>query len=167
MTVGVRLARAASPVTSVYPGALLQNGRGLSILAGFPVYNLICSEREVDMYFTTRANRFHNLALLSSLIAFAPHADAQKYPVKPIRMVVLFSAGSGTDVIARFVGPKQYETWGQQVVVDNRGSAGGTVAGTAVATATPIRPAGALSPGASSIPWAEGYRSRDAPARAA
>ena len=81
--------------------------------------------------------RFSVMALLPGLLALAPPAGAQKYPSKPIRMVVPFSAGSGADVIARFIGPKLYEAWGQQVVVDNRGSAGGTVAGIAVATAAP------------------------------
>ncbi|HTE16058.1 MAG TPA: tripartite tricarboxylate transporter substrate binding protein [Burkholderiales bacterium] len=62
---------------------------------------------------------------------------SQPYPTKPIRIVVPFTAGSASDILARFVGPKFYETWGQQVVVDNRSSAGGTVAGGIVATATP------------------------------
>ena len=77
------------------------------------------------------------IALLPGLLAISPLAEAQKYPSKPIRMVVPFSAGSGADVLARFIGPKLYETFGQQVVVDNRGSAGGTVAGIAVASASP------------------------------
>ena len=47
-----------------------------------------------------------------------------------------FSAGSASDILARFIGPKFHETWGQQVVVDNRSSAGGTVAGGIVAAAT-------------------------------
>ena len=48
-----------------------------------------------------------------------------------------FSAGSATDILARLIGPKLYESWGQQVVVDNRSSAGGTVAGGIVAGAAP------------------------------
>lgn len=52
-------------------------------------------------------------------------------------MVVPFSAGSATDILARLIGPKLAESWGQQVVVDNRPSAGGTVAGGIVATAAP------------------------------
>ncbi len=58
------------------------------------------------------------------------------YPTKPIRIVVPFSAGSASDILARFIGPKLYESWGQQVVADNRSSAGGTVAGGIVAAAT-------------------------------
>ena len=52
-------------------------------------------------------------------------------------MVVPFTPGSATDILARLIGPKLLESWGQQVVVDNRPSAGGTVAGVIVATATP------------------------------
>ncbi|MGH6629135.1 MAG: tripartite tricarboxylate transporter substrate binding protein [Burkholderiales bacterium] len=62
---------------------------------------------------------------------------AQDYPSKPIRIVVGFSAGSTTDILARTVGQKMSEAWGQPVLVENRPSAGGIVASSAVATATP------------------------------
>jgi len=62
---------------------------------------------------------------------------AQDYPTKPIRIVVAFSAGSTTDILARTVGQKMNEAWGQPVLVDNRPSAGGIVASSAVAAATP------------------------------
>jgi tripartite-type tricarboxylate transporter receptor subunit TctC len=62
---------------------------------------------------------------------------AQDYPVKPIRIVVGFSAGSTTDILARTVGQKIGEAWGQPVLVDNRPSAGGIVAASAVAAAAP------------------------------
>jgi len=64
-------------------------------------------------------------------------ALAQPYPSKPIRIVVPFTPGSASDILSRLVGPKMSEAWGQQVVVDNRPSAGGTVAGEIVARATP------------------------------
>jgi tripartite-type tricarboxylate transporter receptor subunit TctC len=57
------------------------------------------------------------------------------YPSKPIRLLVPFTPGSATDVVARMLGPKLVESWGQPVVVDNRPSAGGTVAGAIVAAA--------------------------------
>jgi tripartite-type tricarboxylate transporter receptor subunit TctC len=57
------------------------------------------------------------------------------YPTKPIRIVVPFTAGSATDVIARIVSPKMVERWGKQVVNDNRPSAGGIVACSIVAEA--------------------------------
>jgi tripartite-type tricarboxylate transporter receptor subunit TctC len=64
-------------------------------------------------------------------------ASAQGYPSKPIRIVVPFTPGSASDILSRLIGPKMSEAWGQQVVVDNRPSAGGTVAGEIVARATP------------------------------
>ena len=62
-------------------------------------------------------------------------ALAQDYPAKPIRIVVGFSAGSTTDILARTVGQKMNEAWGQPVLVDSRPSAGGVVASSAVAAA--------------------------------
>ena len=62
---------------------------------------------------------------------------AQPYPAGPIRMVVPFTPGSASDILARLIQPKLLESWGQQIVVDNRPSAGGTVAGSIVATAVP------------------------------
>src|SRR4051812_1581649 len=47
-----------------------------------------------------------------------------KFPLRPVRIIVPFTAGSASDLIARRVGSKMSETWGQQVVVDNRGGAG-------------------------------------------
>jgi len=61
--------------------------------------------------------------------------SAQNYPTKPIRVLVGFSAGSTTDILARTVGQKISEAWGQPVLVDNRPSAGGIVAASAVAAA--------------------------------
>jgi tripartite-type tricarboxylate transporter receptor subunit TctC len=77
-------------------------------------------------------------ALAALLAIAAPPVFSQAvYPTKPIRVVVPFSAGSATDILARLIGPKLYEAWSQQVVVDNRSSAGGTVAGGIVAGAAP------------------------------
>ena len=68
----------------------------------------------------------------------APSATmAQSFPNKPIRMLVPFSAGSQTDILARWVGEKMTERWSQQVVVDNRPSAGGTIASQYVLAANP------------------------------
>ena len=64
-------------------------------------------------------------------------AGEPRYPNKPVRVVVPFTPGSATDVIARMLAPRLAERWGQQVVVDNRPSAGGTVAGGIVAGAPP------------------------------
>src|SRR5437773_7702286 len=73
------------------------------------------------------------LALL--LAAACCSALSQDYPAKPIRILVGFSAGSTTDILARTVGQKMNEAWGQPVLVDNRPSAGGVVAANAVAGA--------------------------------
>lgn len=62
---------------------------------------------------------------------------AQTYPSKPIRILVGFSPGSTTDILARVVAHKMNETWGRPIVVDNRPSAGGILASGVVATANP------------------------------
>jgi tripartite-type tricarboxylate transporter receptor subunit TctC len=61
----------------------------------------------------------------------------QKFPAKPVRLVVPFSPGSQSDVLARVIGPKLSERWGQPVVVETRTGAGGTIAAALVARATP------------------------------
>ena len=53
--------------------------------------------------------------------------QAEAYPRKPIRVIVPFAAGGGTDLIARITAQKLTEAWGQQVIVDNRPGAGGIV----------------------------------------
>ncbi len=67
----------------------------------------------------------------------AAGASAQSFPGKPFRLVVPFTPGSASDILARMIGPKMLENWGQQVVVDNRPSAAGVVAGEIVAKALP------------------------------
>jgi tripartite-type tricarboxylate transporter receptor subunit TctC len=77
------------------------------------------------------------LVITVGLLCAACTAVAAEYPSRPIRIIVTFTAGSASDLLARMIGPKLHEAWGQQVVVDNRPSAGGTVGGSIVATATP------------------------------
>ena len=76
-------------------------------------------------------------AVIASGAATALAAQPQAFPTKPIRMLVPFSAGSQTDILARWVGEKMTENWAQQVVVDNRPSAGGTIASQYVLAANP------------------------------
>jgi tripartite-type tricarboxylate transporter receptor subunit TctC len=76
-------------------------------------------------------------ALLACACAFASAGEQERFPNKPIRMLVPFSPGSQTDILARWVGEKMTENWAQQVVVDNRPSAGGTIASQYVLAANP------------------------------
>jgi tripartite-type tricarboxylate transporter receptor subunit TctC len=62
-------------------------------------------------------------------------APAQSYPSRPVRIVVPYSAGGGTDIVARAVGQKLSDKWGQPVVVDNRVGANGMIGAEAVAKA--------------------------------
>ena len=70
------------------------------------------------------------LALLPTVVA------AQGYPAKPIRFIIPFTPGGNTDVLARLIGQKLAENWGQQVIIDNRPGAGGTL-GVEVASKSP------------------------------
>jgi tripartite-type tricarboxylate transporter receptor subunit TctC len=76
------------------------------------------------------------LAVCGALAAAGP-AVAQSYPTRPITLVVPFAPGGSASTAARSVADKMSETLGQQIVIDNRGGAGGTVATRAVAKAPP------------------------------
>jgi tripartite-type tricarboxylate transporter receptor subunit TctC len=75
------------------------------------------------------------VALLLS--AFAHGAPAAEYPTRPVRVIVGFPAGSGTDMLARFVGAKLTDRMGKQIVVDNRPGANGIIAAELTARAVP------------------------------
>src|SRR4051794_37233243 len=62
---------------------------------------------------------------------------AQEYPNRPIRIVAPFPAGGAADILARAIGQKFTEAWGQPAVVDNRPGAGGTIGADVVAKAAP------------------------------
>jgi tripartite-type tricarboxylate transporter receptor subunit TctC len=76
------------------------------------------------------------------LMFFAPHATwaqhaTNPYPDKPVRLVVPFAAGASTDIVARLLGQKLSEAWGQQFITDNRPGAAGGIGAETVARATP------------------------------
>ncbi|HYC46652.1 MAG TPA: tripartite tricarboxylate transporter substrate binding protein [Burkholderiales bacterium] len=75
------------------------------------------------------------LLLLGAFLTLS--AQAQQYPVKPVRMVVPFPPGGPVDAVTRIVAPKLGEGLGQQVIVDNRAGASGTIATGMVAKAEP------------------------------
>ena len=79
------------------------------------------------------------LVACSFAVAAWPGAPsyAQSYPVKPVRYVVAFAAGDSPDIVARLVADRLSRMWDQQMVVENRVGAGGTIAGAAVANAPP------------------------------
>jgi tripartite-type tricarboxylate transporter receptor subunit TctC len=72
---------------------------------------------------------------LALLAGPAPCANAQSYPSKPVRLLVGFPPGGGTDILARLLAKKLSDTWGQPVLVDNRAGASATIASDMVAKA--------------------------------
>ena len=75
------------------------------------------------------------LAVASS--TSAAFAQTASYPVKPIRLIIPYPPGGGTDIIARPLAQKLTENLGQQVIVDNRGGAGGNIGMEFVARSAP------------------------------
>jgi tripartite-type tricarboxylate transporter receptor subunit TctC len=69
------------------------------------------------------------------LASLASAADRPAYPAKPIRFIVTFAAGGGTDIFARAIAQKFTETWGQPVIVDNRAGGNGNIGTDIVAKA--------------------------------
>jgi tripartite-type tricarboxylate transporter receptor subunit TctC len=66
-----------------------------------------------------------------------PKEAAQPWPVRPVRIIVAFSPGSASDIIARLLAPKLSELWGQPAVIENRSGAGGSIAFAMTAQAAP------------------------------
>jgi tripartite-type tricarboxylate transporter receptor subunit TctC len=74
-------------------------------------------------------------AALAAIFVFSASALAQTYPAKPVRMIVPFPAGGPADLVARLLSAKLPGIWGQPLVVENRGGAGGNIGTAAVARA--------------------------------
>jgi len=76
--------------------------------------------------------------LLNALgVVLVPHANAQQYPARPIRIIALSSPASGPDIVGRLIGSKLTEAWGQQVIVDTRPAATGIIGAEIASKAAP------------------------------
>src|SRR5437762_2304890 len=86
-----------------------------------------------------RLLRWYARALLGPVLIFASlqSAIAQSYPDRPVKLVVPFAAGGPADALGRILGEKLSQRWGQPVVIENRGGAGGNIGAAAVARAAP------------------------------
>src|ERR671912_23751 len=78
---------------------------------------------------STGMTRLAAVIFLGVLATMHVHVRAQApaYPVKPVRVVVPWPAGGTTDILARITGQKLSESWGQPVVIENRGGASGNI----------------------------------------
>ncbi len=77
------------------------------------------------------------ISLLAATTVALAAAAAQDYPSRPITLIVPYAAGGGNDVMARTAAEKMSKTLGQQIVIENRGGAGGSIATRAIAKAEP------------------------------
>lgn len=82
-------------------------------------------------------NHWQNLTCALLALACALPAAHAEYPDRPIRIIVPFTPGGSTDILARMIGQKLTEAWGQQVVADNRPGANGVVAADIAAKSNP------------------------------
>jgi len=75
--------------------------------------------------------------LLAFLLLIASTAWGQAYPTKPVRLIIGFAPGGGTDIVGRLLAAKLTERWGQAVVVENKLGASGNIAAEQVAKSAP------------------------------
>src|SRR3979490_3193282 len=84
-----------------------------------------------------RRRFLHLAAGAAALPALSRSANAQAYPTQPVRIIVAFAAGSGSDILARLMGQWLAERLGQPIVVENRPGGGGNLGTEAVVKAPP------------------------------
>jgi tripartite-type tricarboxylate transporter receptor subunit TctC len=128
------------PIRLRLPRFALPKGAGLAFLPGGRAWLFLPGTGRQRVFFPLpRGEGARVRALLCLLIAlaagFAGMAEAQPYPTKPIRIVVPWPPGGGTDVVARTIAGKLNETLGQPAVVDNRAGATGIIGADLVAKA--------------------------------
>src|SRR6185436_13998950 len=109
-----------------------RRGRGASV-AHVPGYETGSNDKEAR---TLKRMRWMML-LVPAMVAFHPALAAERFPMKPVRIVVPFPAGGSTDLIARQLGQRLSESWGQPVLIDNRSGAGGVIGSDVVAKSAP------------------------------
>src|SRR4051794_18076354 len=83
------------------------------------------------------AIRLNALLLAACVLAATPAWSAETYPARPVRLIVPFTPGGATDVVARLIGQKLSERLGQQFVIENRPGAGTNIGTEAVIRSTP------------------------------
>jgi len=82
-------------------------------------------------------NLYATLGVSVAATAWSVVTAAQSYPQRPVRVIVPFSTGTAADIVARHLGSRLADVWGQGVVIENQGGAGGNIGAATVAKAAP------------------------------
>src|SRR5438552_1588646 len=123
---------------------------GAAFKAFFSIWCAILNEYHVRE--RKLVKRIFSALICSVGFACAAGALAQGWPEKPVRFIVGFTPGGPSDILARALGQKLADSWGQQVVIENRPGAGGNIAAELVAKSPPTAPSGCSATTAFSRP---------------
>src|SRR6516162_4212545 len=99
--------------------------------------NRDAGNRPMASCFLYKRRAFLTLLGGAAIVLPAAVGGAESFPTRPIRLIVPYPAGGGTDIVGRVLGQKLHESLGQPVVIDNRGGAGGTIGTAAAAKSAP------------------------------